>query len=351
MKHNEITSFLNDHHADAAWITTPLNVYYLTGYLSEPHERLFSLLITKDGEETLFCPKMEVQEAKNAGFKGNIVGYLDTESAFDLIEQRTYKTFAIESEHLSVKRLREIEHAFNVEKILDIDQVLKDLRNVKTTDEINTLHEAAKYADLAIQAGVEKLTEGITEIEVLNHIETTMKQHGISKMSFDTMVLFGDHAAAPHGTPGDRKLQKDEYVLFDLGVIYKGYCSDITRTIPFGNPSDKAKEIYNIVLDANKQAIAMIKPGAKISDCDKVARDIISNAGYGDFFPHRLGHGLGLSVHEFPDISSSNQDEFKEGMVLTVEPGIYVPDVAGVRIEDDIVVTQDGHKILTGYEK
>ncbi|WP_323704593.1 Xaa-Pro peptidase family protein [Mammaliicoccus sp. Dog046] len=351
MNHNEITTFLNDNNVDAAWITTPLNIFYLTGYLSEPHERLFSLLITKDGEETLFCPKMEVEEAKNAGFKGNIVGYLDTESAFDLIEQRDYATFAIEAEHLSVKRLREVEQAFNVQQIEDIDQVLKDVRNVKTDEEIELLHEAAKYADLAIQAGVEKLAEGVTEIEVLNHIETTMKQHGISKMSFDTMVLFGDHAAAPHGTPGDRQLKNNEFVLFDLGVIYKGYCSDITRTVAFGTPTDKAKEIYNIVLEANKQAISIIKPGAKISECDKVARDIISNAGFGEYFPHRLGHGLGLSVHEFPDISSANKDEFKPGMVLTVEPGIYVPGVAGVRIEDDIVVTEDGHRILTGYQK
>lgn len=351
MEHNEIATFLKDKDADAAWITTPLNIFYLTGYLSEPHERLFSLLVTKDGEETLFCPKMEVEEAKNAGFTGNIVGYLDTESPFDLIEQQSYKTFAIESEHLSVKRLREIEKAFNVETIVDIDQVLKDIRNVKTNDEIELLQEAAKYADLAIQAGVDKLEVGVSEIEVLNHIETTMKQHGISKMSFDTMVLFGDHAAAPHGTPGERTLKENEYVLFDLGVIYKGYCSDITRTVPFGTPSDKAQEIYNVVLDANNQAIEMIKPGAKIADCDKVARDIISNAGYGEYFPHRLGHGLGLSVHEFPDISSANTDEFKPGMVLTVEPGIYVPGVAGVRIEDDIVVTEDGHRILTGYQK
>lgn len=234
---------------------------------------------------------------------------------------------------------------------MDIDQVLKDFRNVKTNDEIELLQKAAKYADLAIQAGVDKLEVGVSEIEVLNHIETTMKQHGISKMSFDTMVLFSNNAAAPHGTPGERTLKENEYVLFDLGVIYKGYCSDITRTVPFGTPSDKAQEIYNVVLDANKQAIEMIKPGAKIADCDKVARDIISNAGYGEYFPHRLGHGLGLSVHEFPDISSANTDEFKPGMVLTVEPGIYVPGVAGVRIEDDIVVTEDGHRILTGYQK
>ena len=139
--------------------------------------------------------------------------------------------------------------------------------------------------------------------------------------------------------PRDRKLQNNEYVLFDLGVIYKGYCSDITRTIAFGTPPEKAQEIYNIVLEANKKQLILLNQALKSLN-DKVARDIISNAGYGDYFPHRLGHGLGLSVHEFPDISSVNTDTFKEGMVLTVEPGIYVPGVAGVRIEDDIVVTK-----------
>src|SRR5699024_299051 len=205
----------------------PLNIFYLTGYLSEPHERLFSLLITKDGEETLFCPKMKVEEAKNDGLKGDNVRYIDTESAIDIIKERLYNTLVIKYEHIYIKRNSEVEKAFNVEKFEDIDQVLKDVRNIKTQNEIELLHEADKYADLAIKAGAEKLAEGVTEIEVLNHIETTMKQHGISKMSFDTMVLFGDPAAAPHGTPGDRKLQNNECVLFDLGVIYKGYCSDI----------------------------------------------------------------------------------------------------------------------------
>ena len=165
------------------------------------------------------------------------------------------------------------------------------------------------------------------------------------------MVLFGDHAASPHGTPGNRKLQQDEFVLFDLGVIYDNYCSDMTRTVQFGTPSKEAQAIYDVVLKAELEAIAAIKPGVTIKDVDAIARNIISEAGYGEYFPHRLGHGLGLEEHEYQDVSSSNNNQFEAGMVVTVEPGIYVPGVAGVRIEDDILVTEDGYEILTGYEK
>ena len=155
------------------------------------------------------------------------------------------------------------------------------------------------------------------------------------------MVLFGDHAASPHGTPGDRTLVKNEYVLFDLGVVYNHYCSDMTKTVKFGEPSKEARTIYDIVLKAEQSAIEAIKPGVPLQNIDKIARDIISEAGYGDFFPHRLGHGLGLEEHDLLEV----------GMVITIEPGIYVPDVAGVRIEDDILVTDTGFEILTHYNK
>lgn len=170
-------------------------------------------------------------------------------------------------------------------------------------------------------------------------------------MSFDTMVLFGDHAASPHGTPEKEKLVKDEYVLFDLGVIYNHYCSDMTRTVKFGTPSEEAQTIYNIVLEAETNAIEAIRAGVPLQDIDKIARDIISDAGYGDYFPHRLGHGLGLEEHEYQDVSSTNSNLLEAGMVITIEPGIYVPNVAGVRIEDDILVTENGYEILTHYDK
>ncbi|AVH47793.1 MULTISPECIES: M24 family metallopeptidase [Staphylococcus] len=349
-KIEKITKQLQHEQADAAWITTPLNVFYFTGYRSEPHERLFALLITANGDQTLYCPKMEVEEVKNSPFEGKIIGYLDTENPFE-IDPSSFNKLLIESEHLTVKRQRELTQNFGVQHYGDIDQTIKELRNIKNESEIENIREAAKLADKCIEIGTEFLKVGVTEREVVNHIENEIKKFGVSEMSFDTMVLFGDHAASPHGTPGERKLVKDEYVLFDLGVIYNHYCSDMTRTVKFGTPSEEAQTIYNIVLEAETNAIEAIKAGVPLQDIDKIARDIISDAGYGDYFPHRLGHGLGLEEHEYQDVSSTNSNLLEAGMVITIEPGIYVPNVAGVRIEDDILVTENGYEILTNYDK
>lgn len=349
-KIEKITKQLQHEQADAAWITTPLNVFYFTGYRSEPHERLFALLITSNGDQTLYCPKMEVEEVKNSPFEGKIIGYLDTENPFE-IDPLSFNKLLIESEHLTVKRQRELTQNFGVQHYGDIDQTIKELRNIKNESEIENIREAAKLADKCIEIGTEFLKVGVTEREVVNHIENEIKKFGVSEMSFDTMVLFGDHAASPHGTPGERKLVKDEYVLFDLGVIYNHYCSDMTRTVKFGTPSEEAQTIYNIVLEAETNAIEAIRAGVPLQDIDKIARDIISDAGYGDYFPHRLGHGLGLEEHEYQDVSSTNSNLLEAGMVITIEPGIYVPNVAGVRIEDDILVTENGYEILTHYDK
>ena len=349
-KIEKITKQLQHEQADAAWITTPLNVFYFTGYRSEPHERLFALLITANGDQTLYCPKMEVEEVKNSPFEGKIIGYLDTENPFE-IDPLSFNKLLIESEHLTVKRQRELTQNFGVQHYGDIDQTIKELRNIKNESEIENIREAAKLADKCIEIGTEFLKVGVTEREVVNHIENEIKKFGVSEMSFDTMVLFGDHAASPHGTPGERKLVKDEYVLFDLGVIYNHYCSDMTRTVKFGTPSEEAQTIYNIVLESETNAIEAIRAGVPLQDIDKIARDIISDAGYGDYFPHRLGHGLGLEEHEYQDVSSTNSNLLEAGMVITIEPGIYVPNVAGVRIEDDILVTENGYEILTHYDK
>ncbi|MCH4459849.1 M24 family metallopeptidase [Staphylococcus haemolyticus] len=349
-KIEKITKQLQHEQADAAWITTPLNVFYFTGYRSEPHERLFALLITANGDQTLYCPKMEVEEVKNSPFEGKIIGYLDTENPFE-IDPLSFNKLLIESEHLTVKRQRELTQNFGVQHYGDIDQTIKELRNIKNESEIENIREAAKLADKCIEIGTEFLKVGVTEREVVNHIENEIKKFGVSEMSFDTMVLFGDHAASPHGTPGERKLVKDEYVLFDLGVIYNHYCSDMTRTVKFGTPSEEAQTIYNIVLEAETNAIEAIKAGVPLQEIDKIARDIIGDAGYGDYFPHRLGHGLGLEEHEYQDVSSTNSNLLEAGMVITIEPGIYVPNVAGVRIEDDILVTENGYEILTHYDK
>ena len=170
-------------------------------------------------------------------------------------------------------------------------------------------------------------------------------------MSFSTMVLTGANGASPHGVPGLTKIKKGDFVLFDLGVVVDGYCSDITRTVAYGDINEKQMNIYETVLKAELAAIDASKPEAICSEVDLTARRIIADAGYGEYFPHRLGHGLGISVHEYPSLTETNSLKLEEGMVFTIEPGIYVPGVAGVRIEDDVLVTKDGVETLTKFPK
>lgn len=356
-KINQISAYLKEHNIDAAFITTPDNVFYVSGFRSNPHERLLGVLVFQDAEPLMILPQMEVPDAKNAGWNFDIVGHQDTDQPWQLLKQAiinkkiTPSQIAIEKSHMTVERLEAIQELYPEVTFTRLDDQLNSMRVVKDANELAILREAAAYADYAIEVGVSEIAEGKTELEILTAIELALKKKGISHMSFDTMVLSGPKTASPHGKPGDRKIQKGDLVLFDLGVIYKGYCSDITRTVAFGEPSSKQKEVYETVRKAEQAAVDAVKPGVKAMELDKIARDIITEAGFGDFFTHRLGHGLGISVHEFPSVTGNNEMELIEGMVFTIEPGIYDPSITGVRIEDDVVVTKDGVEILTKYPK
>ncbi|WP_146551077.1 Xaa-Pro peptidase family protein [Rummeliibacillus sp. SL167] len=351
-----IQNYLQENNIDAAFITTPDNVFYLSGFSSDPHERLLGVMVFKNAQPFMICPKMEVPDAKSAGWSYEVVGHDDTENAWEIFHNTAetrnvpLNTIAIEKNHLTVERLESLQAFYPATNFVGIDKQLNNMRLVKSKDELEKLREAAKLADYAIEVGCHELAEGKTEIEVLSAIEAAMKEKGVY-MSFDTMVLTGLNAASPHGTPGTQKIQKGDLVLFDLGVIYEGYCSDITRTVAFGDPSEAQKTVYEAVKNANEAAIAAVKPGVRAMDLDKIARDVIREAGYGEYFTHRLGHGLGISVHEFPSVHGANEIAIKEGMVFTIEPGIYKGDTAGVRIEDDIYVTADGVEVLTSFPK
>lgn len=252
---------------------------------------------------------------------------------------------------MSVDRYEQLGGLFSGSSFIPIEHKIEQIRLIKTEAELKILKEAALLADYAVQVGVDEIAEGKTEAEIVAKIEYEMKKKGVTAMSFDTMVLTGKNGALPHGTPGETKIKKGDLVLFDLGVVHKGYCSDITRTVAFGDISDEQKKIYDTVLEAQIAAVEKVKAGVKASEIDLTARNIIREAGFGDYFPHRLGHGLGASVHEFPSITETNSMELQENMVFTIEPGIYVPGVAGVRIEDDLVVTKDGVQVLTEFPK
>ena len=356
-KIKQISTYLSENNLDAAFITTPDNVFYVSGFRSNPHERLLGVVIFKDAEPLMICPKMEVPDAKGAGWPFEVVGHQDTDQPWQLLKDAienkgvTINQLAIEKSHMTVERLEALQELFPQASFARLDDQLNSMRVVKDESELDILRKAAEYADYAIEVGVSEIAEGKTELEILTAIELALKKKGIAHMSFDTMVLSGPKTASPHGKPGDRKIQKGDFVLFDLGVIYKGYCSDITRTVSFGEPSDAQKDVYETVRKAEQAAVDAVKPGVRAMDLDKIARDVITEAGYGEFFTHRLGHGLGISVHEFPSVTGNNEMELIEGMVFTIEPGIYDPSITGVRIEDDVVVTKDGVEVLTKYPK
>ena len=356
-KVNQLESYLNELGIDAAFITNPDNVFYFSGFKSNPHERLLGVMIFKDAEPFLICPQMEMPDAKNAGWEGDIIGHTDTENSMDILQRAVSERagnlskIAIEKSHMTVERLDALNEAFGSLQILALDNRINAMRVIKDERELQILREAAALADYAIEVGAKTLKEGITEIEVMTEIELALKKRGVTHMSFDTTVLSGPKAASPHGKTGDRKIQKGDLVLFDLGVVHKGYCSDITRTLAFGEPNDEQIEIYNLVLQAELASLEAVKPGVTAAELDEAARNVITDAGYGEFFTHRLGHGLGISVHEFPSLHGSNNLIIEKGMVFTLEPGVYVPGKVGVRIEDDVAVTETGVEVLTKYPK
>ncbi|WP_313891583.1 Xaa-Pro peptidase family protein [Psychrobacillus sp.] len=356
-KVKKIQSFLQSNNIDAAFITTPDNVFYFTGFKSNPHERLLGVLIPKDKTPFIICPQMEIPDALAAGWTGDIVGHQDTENAWDvfvrMIEEKVgaIHSLALEKAHLTIERHEAILERLSSINISRIDEKINDLRVIKSEEELVNLRKAGELADYAIEVGCKEIAEGKTELELIAAIELALKDKGVTQMAFNTTVLSGPKSASPHGTPGDRKIQKGDFVLMDLGVVYNGYCSDITRTVAFGEPTAAQKDVYETVRRAEEAAVNAVKPGVTAMELDKIARDIITEAGYGEYFTHRLGHGLGISVHEFPSITGVNDMKLKAGMVFTIEPGIYNPAVAGVRIEDDVVVTETGVEVLTKFPK
>ncbi|WP_430708761.1 M24 family metallopeptidase [Paenalkalicoccus suaedae] len=350
---NKLQHVLQSTNTDAVLLQSQSNVFYATGFNANPHERLIGVFIFKDHEPILICPSMEVNQISDV-FKGEIIGYKDTQNPWDLLKERLQdvqlSSIALEG-GISWSRYRSLSALYPDASYTEFDATLQQLRQVKSDEEITIMREACKLADLGVQIGIDALRTGVTETEVIAHIEHQLKTHGVRAMSFSTLVLFGEKAGDPHGNPGDRKLQPGDAVLFDLGVIHKGYCSDISRTVFYGHASEEQTNIYTTVLEAQQKALEHSAPGRALKELDILARTHIAEAGYGDFFPHRLGHGLGIDVHEAPYVTETNEQVLEPGFTFTIEPGIYVPNKAGVRIEDDVLVTESGYETLTSFTK
>lgn len=354
---NQIAQSLATKGLDAAFITSKASVFYFSGVYAEAHERLIAILVLKNGATAIVCPALEKGIVESSPWTGEVVTYMDHESPWDKIvklfldQQIVPERIGVEGEHLTFNRSEKLCASFAGLSIIDLTEELQTLRMIKSPDEVRLMKRAAELADFAIDTGVKALREGVTELEVIAEIEYAMKKEGIREMSFDTLVLFGDNSADPHGVPGNNRLKRGDFALFDLGVVFEGYCSDITRTVVFGEASSKQREIYETVLKAEEAAIESATVGATLGSIDIAARQVITTAGYGEYFTHRIGHGIGIEVHEHPSMAANNDATAQVGMTFTVEPGIYLPGVGGVRIEDDIVMTESGPILLTSYPK
>jgi Xaa-Pro dipeptidase len=334
--------------------TKPSSIYYLTGLPIDPHERFAGLFLFGEDDFSLVAPALDRSKAEEFA-PGRVIAHTDADgpdtAARQALLDRPAK-LAVEKDAFTLDRADWLRSLRPDIEFASLSPLIAEARGVKDAQEIALMREAARMIDEIIAEVIAELRRGMTEIELAGRLEALARAKGAEKMSFDTLVLSGPKSAQPHGSTGPDPILENEYLLIDAGVFKDGYCSDITRTFFVGdNPSDKHREVYEAVLQANLKALDAIKPGVRLGDLDAAARDHIAAQGYGDYFIHRLGHGLGLEIHEPPSVSGSNDEILKPGMTFTVEPGVYLDGFGGVRVEDDVVVTENGYELLTSHPK
>lgn len=336
---------------DKAIIGDPMSINYLTGIHIIPYERFYGLILDAVNESvTMVNPSVDT-----GCMKGTVaeVTYQDSDGPAEAIREviGDAKKVAVEKKYFSMA-IGEIFQSLSCE-IEDVGDCIAKLRMYKDEKEIEHMQFAAKIVDEALAYVSDKIKPGMTEKELYMMLYTYMTKYpGFNTDEVIILALGGANSANPHGVSGNYEFKEGDIVLMDFCAYYNYYWSDITRCVFVGKVGDpKLAEIYNIVLQANLAAIAAVKPGVKACEIDKAARDVITEAGYGELFLHRTGHGLGLSVHEEPYITSVNELVLEPGMTFTIEPGIYLEGIGGVRIEDDILVTEDGCRILTSTSK
>ena len=263
------------------------------------------------------------------------------------------KKIMIEGERLSVARWQALKKALP-DAVFDseaLDGIINGIRARKRGDEVEKIVKAQRIAEEALRLLLPQVKVGAVERELALELDTTMRRLGARDVSFETILISGKETSKPHGVPSDKKIERGDFVTIDFGALYQGYHSDMTRTVAVGQASDYQREIYGIVLEAQLTALSKVKAGVKASEIDKAARDVITEKGYAEYFKHSTGHGVGLDIHELPYVSQKSEKYLSAGMVVTVEPGIYLPDRFGVRIEDMVLVTADGCKNFASLPK
>ncbi len=345
---NKLTSSLKDH--EALLIISSVNRNYLTGFTSSAGY----LVLGKNGsafftdsryteaaeEKIALCPVLPLRDFK--------------EDVGEYIFQHGYRKVHIEAEKVTVSQLSFLEKSLKHCKIVSdgkLDREIAKLREVKSDEEVAKIRKAQQIAEKAFDDILSFIKEGVTELEIAARLENIMRVNGSDGFAFDTIAISGKNTSKPHGVPSHNKVKRGDFITMDYGAVFDSYRSDMTRTVAVGEVSSKQAEIYNTVLSAQEKSLSVLKKGTKCSDADKAARDVIRNAGYGEFFGHSTGHGVGIEIHETPNLAPKSKAVLEIGNVVTVEPGIYLPGEFGVRIEDFVVITEDGYTNLTSAPK
>lgn len=342
-KLTKLRNALEANKLDAILITSAVNRRYITGFTGTAG----AAIISKN--ETRFITDFRYTEQATEQAKGFDI--VEHKQAIDLeikdqVKDMNVKRLGFEKDHVTYSKYEDYKKVIEAE-LVPVSGLVEDLRLIKTADELSIMKQAAKIADDAFEHIQAYIKPGVKEIDISNELEFFMRKQGAASSSFDIIVASGKRSALPHGVASDKGISSGELVTLDYGALYNGYCSDITRTFAVGEISDELKKIYDTVLEANLRGVDGIKPGITGKEADALTRDYIKEEGYGDHFGHSTGHGLGLEVHEGPGLSHKTDRKLATGMVVTVEPGIYVPGVGGCRIEDDIVITETGNERLT----
>ncbi|KAA1040121.1 M24 family metallopeptidase [Macrococcus equipercicus] len=345
MKFEKITQLLEDKNLDAIVVLSPYNRRYLSLFTGSSG----ALVITKEQRYLITDFRYTAQATEQAADFEVVKqpgGLLDCVA--DLIKELHAETVGFEGDLITYQQYAKLKETM---ELVDIGGAIERIRMIKESYEIHLIQQAADIADLTYEHILKFVKPGMTEMEVNNELEMFMRKNGASSSSFDTIVASGHRGALPHGVASGKVIQQGEMVTLDYGAIYQGYISDITRTFAVGDPGEDMKKIYDIVLKAQVTALETIKPGMTGAEADAIARRIIEDEGYGAHFGHSLGHGIGLEVHEGPGLSAASHIELEPNMCVTLEPGIYVDGLGGVRIEDDVLVTESGLKRFTHSTK